>query len=121
MANHEVKNISAASIRKFNRATIELVDIAGGTVGRFTLQKGWKWSDDIKPVVKTEWCEAPHLQYVISGRYHVKMKDGSEFDIGPGDVASVSPGHDAWVLGEEPVVGIEFTGAKTAAEGPNKA
>ncbi len=121
MPSHEVKNVSAsAEVKKFDHSTIELVDIAGITVARFALQKGWKWSDDIKPIVKTEWCEAPHLQYVISGKYRVRMKDGTEFDIGPGDVASVPPGHDAWVLGDEPTVGIEFVGGRVATEGPKK-
>jgi hypothetical protein len=72
MVSHEVKNMSASTeVRKFERAKIELVNIGGNTVGRFVMQKGWKWSNDIKPVVKTEWCEAPHIQYVISGRLHV--------------------------------------------------
>ena len=82
---------TSSEVRKFQNAKIELVNVAGGTVGRFVLQKGWKWSNDIKPIVKTEWCEAPHIQYVISGKYRVKMKDGTEFDIGPGDVASGTP------------------------------
>lgn len=121
MTSHEVKNLSASKeVRNFPHAKIELVNIAGGTVGRFQLQKGWKWSNDIKPVVKTEWCEAPHLQYVISGRYRVKLKDGTEFEIGPGDVASVPPGHDAWVVGDETVVGVEFIGGRIATEGPKK-
>jgi len=121
MPSHEVKNMSAsAEVRKFDHAKIELVNIAEGTVARFVLQKGWKWSNDIKPIVKTEWCEAPHLQYVISGKYRVKMKDGTEFDIGPGDVASVPPGHDAWVISDEPTVGIEFVGGRIATEGPKK-
>ena len=106
MANAEVKNLSASSeVRRFEHGKVELVTLGGATVGRFVLQKGWKWSKDVKPVVKTEWCEAPHFQYVISGRYHVKMKDGTEFDIGPGDAAAVPPGHDAWVLGDEPTGG----------------
>ena len=121
MEKHEVKNMSSSTeIRKFAHGKVELINIAGRTIGRFVLQKGWKWSTDIKPVVKTDWCEAPHLQYVISGRYHIKMKDGTEFDIGPGDVASVPPGHDAWVVGEEPTVGIEFVGARIATEGSKK-
>jgi len=121
MPRHEVKNMSAAAeVRRFSHGEIQLVSIGGGTVARFVLQKGWKWSSDVKPVVKTEWCEAPHLQYVISGRYRVRMKDGTEFEIGPGDVASVPPGHDAWVIGDEPTVGIEFVGGRIAAEGPKK-
>jgi hypothetical protein len=122
MSNHEIKNVSSsAEVRKFEHDKIELVDIAGGTVARFSLQKGWKWSNDIKPIVKTEWCEAPHLQYMISGRYRVKLKDGTEFEIGPGDVASIPPGHDAWVVGDEPAVGIEFIGGRIAAGATKKA
>lgn len=121
MSTHEVKNITAsAELKRFEHGTVELVNITGGTFARFHLQKGWKWSNDIKPFLKTEWCEAPHFQYVISGRYRVRMKDGSEFDIGPGDVASIPPGHDAWVHGEEPVVGSEFVGGRVATEGPTK-
>lgn len=121
MENYELKNMSkSAEVKKFDHTKIELVNIAGNTIGRFSLQKGWKWSTDIKPIVKTEWCEAPHIQYIISGKYHVKMKDGAEFDIGPGDAVSVPPGHDAWVIGDETLVGIEFVGARIATEGPKK-
>jgi hypothetical protein len=121
MPGHEVKNVSAtAEVRKYPHGKIELVNIAGGTFARFSMEKGWKWSNDIKPVVKTEWCEAPHLQYVVSGKLRVTMKDGTEFDVGPGDVASVPPGHDAWVVGDEPLLGIEFVGGRIAAEGPKK-
>jgi ethanolamine utilization protein EutQ (cupin superfamily) len=121
MPSHEVKNVSAsAEVRRFNLGKIELVNIGTGTVGRFEMQKGWKWSTDMKPIVKTEWCEAQHLQYVMSGKLHVKMKDGTEFDVGAGDVASIPPGHDAWVVSNEPLVGVEFVGARIAAEGPKK-
>jgi hypothetical protein len=117
MSSHEVKKMSESKeVRRFGNGKVELVDIGGRTIGRFEMQKGWKWSKDIKPVVKTEWCEAPHLQYVVSGTMHVRMKDGSEFDVGPGDVASVGPGHDAWVVGDETLVGIEFVGARIATE-----
>jgi mannose-6-phosphate isomerase-like protein (cupin superfamily) len=112
---------ASTEVREFERAKIELVNIGGGAVARFELQKGWKWSNGIRPIVKTERCEAPHLQYVISGNYREKMKDGTEFDIGPGDVASVPPGHDAWVVGDEPTVGIELVGGRIATEGPKKA
>ncbi len=78
-------------------------------MARFELQPGWKWSNDIKPRVGTEWCEAPHFQYLISGRFRTKLKDGTEFEAKAGDVYSVPPGHDGWVVGNEPAVGIEFT------------
>jgi hypothetical protein len=119
MPTHEVKNFSASTeVRRFDHGKIELVDIAGRTVARLVMQKGWRWSKDVKPVVKTEWCEAPHLQYIISGKLHVKMRDGTEFEVGPGDMASVPPGHDAWVIGDEPMVGVEFVGGRIAADGP---
>ncbi|MCI4329364.1 MAG: cupin domain-containing protein [Thermoplasmata archaeon] len=121
MPRHEVRNMSAATeVRTFEHAKIELVPIGGGTVARYNLQPGWKWSSDVKPAAKTEWCEATHLQYVISGRYHVKLSDGTEFEIGPGDVASIPAGHDAWVVGKEPLVGIEWSGAKVATEPPKR-
>ena len=78
MSSYEKKNFSeSADIKKFEHATIELLDIGAGTVGRFVLQPGWRWSKDIKPVVKTEWCEAPHFQYQISGWYRVRLKDAT--------------------------------------------
>lgn len=117
MPNYEVKNMSESKeTREMERAKIEAVNVADAKVARFVLKKGWKWSVDIKPLAKTEWCEAPHFQYEISGRVHVKMRDGTEFDIGPGDVSSVPAGHDAWVVGDEPAVGIEWTAAGITKE-----
>jgi mannose-6-phosphate isomerase-like protein (cupin superfamily) len=70
----------------------------------------------VKPIAKTEWCEAPHFQYVVSGRMHVKMADGHEFDVGPGTVFSLPARHDAWVLGNEPVVAVDWEGAVNYAK-----
>jgi mannose-6-phosphate isomerase-like protein (cupin superfamily) len=110
MANYEVKNVAdSKETREMPRAKLQSVDVRGAKVAHFVLKPGWKWSTDIKPMVKTEWCEAPHLQYQISGRMHVKLRDGTEFDVGPGDVSSIPAGHDAWVVGDEPVIGIEMT------------
>ena len=95
---YELKKFSSqgdVETRTFNHGKIEVANIGGGTVGRMTLQKGWKWSNDIKPIAKTEWCEAPHFQCIISGRLQVKMSDGSEFELGPGDVSYLPAGHDA--------------------------
>ena len=95
---------------------MELVHLAGGAqVGRITTQAGWKWSEHVKPVAGTESCMAPHQQYVISGRMHLVMDDGTETDFGPGDVTSIPPGHDAWVVGDEPVVAIDWQGASVWA------
>jgi hypothetical protein len=95
---------------------LELVGLAGGAqVGRLTLQPGWKWTTDVKPVAGTELCEAPHQQYHIAGRIHVRMQDGTEVEAGPGDVVSLPPGHDAWVVGDETVVVVDWQGASVWA------
>ena len=102
--------------RTFENGRVELVNIGGGTVGRLTLQPGWRWSKDVKPIAGTEWCEAPHFQYHVSGRLHVLMMDGSEFEIGPGEVSALPPGHDGWVVGDEPVVLVDWSGASNYAK-----
>jgi hypothetical protein len=84
-----------------------------------TLQPCWRWSECIKPVVGTDSCQALHIGTVLSGRMHIVHDDGTEADIGPGDAYRIAPGHDAWVVGDEPVVGYEFesTTAATCAKG----
>jgi hypothetical protein len=95
---------------------MELLNLDGGAqVGRITLQPGWRWSQDVKPVAGTELCMAPHQQYHLSGRLHVVMEDGTEFQAGPGEVTSIPAGHDAWVLGDEPVVAVDWQGASVWA------
>jgi hypothetical protein len=96
--------------RKFDKGQLELVTLGGVTFGRATLMPGWRWSTSVKPLVNTKSCEAPHLQYHVSGRLLVRMDDGSEAEFGPGDVSLLPPGHDAWVVGNEPVVVIDITG-----------
>ncbi len=118
MAGAEHKNLcSADEVRKFEHGKLELLKIGGGVIGRLTLEPGWRWSKHVKPIAKTEWCEAPHFQYQVSGRLHVKMEDGSEFDMGPGDVSVLPKGHDAWVVGNEPVVLVDWYGAGNYAKG----
>jgi hypothetical protein len=96
--------------RTFEKGQVDLVSLGGVIFGRATLQPGWKWSTCVKPLVKTQSCQAPHLQYQVSGRLRVVMDDGSEQEFGPGDVALIPPGHDAWVVGKEPVVVIDISG-----------
>jgi mannose-6-phosphate isomerase-like protein (cupin superfamily) len=96
--------------RDFDKGQVELVSLGGVTFGRATLQPGWKWSTCVKPLAKTKSCEAPHLQYLVSGRMHVVMDDGSEDEFVAGNVVQIPPGHDAWVVGNEPVVAIDITG-----------
>jgi quercetin dioxygenase-like cupin family protein len=118
MAKAESKNVSKPDeTRKFEHGQMELVNIGGGQVGKATFHKGWKWSEHVKPIAKTDWCQAPHFMYQISGRMHVKMEDGSEFEMGPGDVALIPSGHDAWVVGDESVVAIDWQGATNYAKG----
>jgi quercetin dioxygenase-like cupin family protein len=71
-------------------------------------EPGWKWSESVKPIAQTDSCEFPHQLYVVSGSLHVKMDDGAELDLIAGDVALIAPGHDAWVIGDEPCVMVDF-------------
>jgi mannose-6-phosphate isomerase-like protein (cupin superfamily) len=102
--------------REFPHGRAEIINTAEGAVGRLILQPGWRWSTDVKPIAGTEWCEAPHFQYHESGRLHVRMEDGTEFDVGPGQLTSLPAGHDAWVVGDETVVAIDFHGATDYAK-----
>jgi hypothetical protein len=99
-----------------DKTTVELVRLAGGEIGRYTFQPGWRWSEVIKPVVQTETCEVEHIGYVVEGQLHVVHDDGTEADLTPGSVYRVSPGHDAWAVGDDPVVLVEFQGAASYAK-----
>jgi hypothetical protein len=111
MAKMEKKALSAPDEkRSFDKGQVELVTLGGVTFGRATLQPGWSWSTCVKPIVNTESCQAPHLQYHVSGCLRVRMDDGSEDEFGPGEVSLLPPGHDAWVVGNEPVVVIDISG-----------
>lgn len=117
MAAGERKNVDTPDeTRKFERGQIDVVNIGGGTVGRAHFEPGWKWSNDVKPIAGTDLCQAPHFMYQISGRMHVVMADGSEFDMGPGDIAMIPPGHDAWVVGNESVEAVDWGGATNYAK-----
>lgn len=102
--------------RPFEKGRIEVLNIGGGVVGRLTLEPGWRWSTHVKPAAGTALCEAPHFQYHLSGRLHVQMADGTSLEAGPGDVTALPSGHDAWVVGNEPVVAIDWSGASHYAK-----
>jgi hypothetical protein len=102
--------------RSFDKGKVELVTVNDVTFGRATLQPGWKWSTCVKPLAKTQSCQASHLQYHVSGQLHVVMDDGSHHDFGPGDVSYLPPGHDAWVVGNEPVVIVDISGMRDYAK-----
>jgi hypothetical protein len=96
--------------RAFPGGQVQLVNIGGVTFGRAILQPGWRWSDSVKLIAGTDSCQAPHLQYHVSGRLRVRMDDGTEDEFVAGDVSQIPPGHDAWVVGDEPVVLIDISG-----------
>jgi mannose-6-phosphate isomerase-like protein (cupin superfamily) len=103
--------------RTFDNGRVDLVELAGNKVGRTNLEPGWRWSQAVKPLVHTDSCQVPHVGYAVSGRLHVAMDDGSEFDIRAGDVYEIAPGHDAWVEGDETFRGVEFESLAQYATG----
>ncbi len=116
-ARMQKKNLSRPEeVREFEKGRVELVTLGEVTFGRATLQPGWKWSTSVKPLVQTKSCQAPHLQYHVSGRLHVVMDDGSEDEFVAGDVSLLPPGHDAWVVGNEPVVVVDISGMASYAK-----
>ena len=97
-------------VREFPKGKVEIVKIGGATVGRGTFQPGWKWSTSVQPLAKTKSCVAPHFQYQLSGTMEVVMDDGTKLISRAGDVSLLPTGHDAWVVGDEPVVVVDFQG-----------
>ncbi|KRT66010.1 MAG: cupin [Chloroflexi bacterium RBG_19FT_COMBO_48_23] len=97
-------------VRAFPKGKVELVKIGGTMIGRAVLEPGWRWSTSVKPLAKTKSCEASHFQYQLSGTLKVLMDDGTELECKAGDVALLPIGHDAWVVGKEPVVIVDFQG-----------
>lgn len=113
----EKKSLNKAEeLREFPLGKVELVTLGGATVGRATFQPGWRWSTSVKPLAKTASCEAPHFQYHLSGTLKVRMDDGTEYECKAGDVSLLTAGHDAWVVGNEPVVAVDFQGLRDYAK-----
>lgn len=103
-------------LRTPDKSRVEIVRLAGFTLGRFNFEPGWRWSECIKPVVKTDACQLSHVGYAVSGRLTVRLKDGTQITIAPGDSYTIPPGHDAWVEGNERFVGIEVMSADQYAK-----
>jgi len=108
-------------VRPLGSGRLEAVDLDETVVGRVTLPPGWRWATDVQPVVGTTSCEVRHVSFAISGRLHVVMDDGTEMDIDGGDVHEIPPGHDAWVVGDEPYVAIEWANSARYGESPDDA
>ena len=102
--------------RKFDKGKLDIANVGDAVVGRFELQPGWRWSQSVKQLVGTDWCEQTHIGYLVSGRMHTKLRDGSEIESGPGEAIFTPPGHDAWVVGNEPAVLLDFKGVATYAK-----
>jgi hypothetical protein len=107
----ELKNFDKPDeVREFPDGRLELITIGNASIGRAVFQPGWKWSHSVQPIAKTKSCEAPHFQYHVSGTLMVKMDDGTEVLCKAGDVSLLPSGHDAWVVGDEPAVVVDFQG-----------
>jgi quercetin dioxygenase-like cupin family protein len=102
-------------VRSFPFGHVDIVNLDETSVARFSWQPGWRWSKDVAPVVQTRSCLNRHVGYAVSGLLHVQMEDGTELEIRAGDVYEIPPGHDAWVVGDEPVVAIDWQGASVWA------
>lgn len=120
MSGLEVKRFSEPDERvTFERGHTELVTIGPLTVGRETEEPGWRWSTHVQPIAGTERCEFHHVGMVVSGRMVVETRDGEVAEVGPGDLYDMAPGHDAWVIGDEPMIAIIFQGIAGWAKAPD--
>lgn len=107
MNEYETKQLDQPDeTRSFAHGHVDVVRLAGHSIGRIQLQDGWRWSQDVKPVAETDLCQVAHVGYCLEGQLGVVMADGTEFQIRAGQAYSVAPGHDAWV--EQPYAAVEF-------------
>ena len=115
MAELEAKSFNSPDeTREFaGKGRMKIVKVGGLSVGQGTFEPGWRWSENVKPLAQTDTCQALHVGYIMSGRMGVRMDDGTEAEAGPGEVVHISPGHDAWVVGDENCVFLDF-GASVA-------
>ena len=102
-----------SDVRTMPRGRIDVVELDDVVVGRMTYEPGWRWSSDVRPVAGTDTCQYHHLGVTLTGRLRVAMPDGTELEIGPGEVFEIPPGHDAWVVGDEPWVSVDFEAMRT--------
>jgi quercetin dioxygenase-like cupin family protein len=119
MARLQAKRFDAPDeVREFQggKGRVELVDMGGNTVGVGTFEPGWKWSEHVKPLAGTDSCQVGHIGYVLKGRMNVVMDNGEELEVGPGDAFNMPPGHDAWTVGDESCVLLDFGGLKGYAQ-----
>ncbi|HEY0389327.1 MAG TPA: cupin domain-containing protein [Gaiellales bacterium] len=96
--------------------SMAVLQLGETTAGKGIFEPGWRWSQDVKPIAGTDSCQAHHSLYILSGRMHILMEDGTEGELGPGDAAVIPAGHDAWTVGDEPCVAVDFTGVARYAK-----
>ena len=107
-------------IRRVEKAHIVLVELGELTIGRAIFEPGWRWSEHVKPIVGTESCQVHHLGYVVSGHLHIEMTDGASMDVMGGEAFEIPPGHDAWVIGDEPWISVDWAGRRLFAKSPKE-
>lgn len=119
MGTLEIKNLeSPEESRPFaGKGHADVVTVGGQPVLKGVFEPGWRWSEHLRPIAGTENCQASHFLYCLSGHMAVRMEDGTEDEFGPGDVVAISPGHDAWTIGDEPCVLVDFGGYAQYAKG----
>ena len=114
----EVKTIDKPDERRdFPLGHLEALHLTGLDFAVGTFEPGWRWSESLRPLVATDSCEVHHNGFVVQGRMRIKMDDGAEFDCKPGDVSLLPSGHDAWTVGNEPAVVVDFQGMLDYASG----
>jgi class 3 adenylate cyclase/quercetin dioxygenase-like cupin family protein len=107
-------------VRRVEKAHIELVELGELAVGRAVFEPGWRWSEHVKPIVGTESCQVHHIGYVVSGHLHIEMTDGASMEVIGGDAFEIPPGHDAWVIGDEPWISVDWAGRRLFAKSPKE-
>lgn len=117
MVSLESKGFDAPDeVRPFtDKGEAQVVNVAGSSVIKARFEPGWRWSEHVRPIAGTDSCQSPHFLYVVSGRMHIEMNDGTAAEAGPDQIVRVEPGHDAWVLGDEPCVSVDFGASPTYA------
>jgi class 3 adenylate cyclase/mannose-6-phosphate isomerase-like protein (cupin superfamily) len=103
------------AVREFPHGRVDVVELDDTVVGRMTYEPGWRWSTHVKPIAATDYCQFHHIGVVLQGRLRLQMEDGTELEVGPGEVFEAPPGHDAWVVGDEPWVSVDFEAMRNYA------
>jgi hypothetical protein len=117
MANPQRKSFDEPDeTRPIDKGRVEIVNLDTGAVMRTIFEPGWRWSECVKPVVGGDSCQVDHIGYCVSGSLHAVMDSGEEIEFKSGDAVHLPPGHDAWVVGDEPYVGLDFQGADIYAK-----